>query len=303
VKKKIYQVDAFTDTIFGGNPAGVVLDGSNLSDLHMKKIANEMALSETAFVFRSNDPEYDYQIRFFTPTEEVALCGHATIATFFLMAKLGMIDSQKEKIVVRQKTLAGILPVEIIFKNNKISRVMMTQAKPKHIHTFTQLDEIASIMGIGKSDIGLKDFHVLPMIYSTGLPDIMLPVKDIETLKKIKPDFSKLALFTREKKVTGVHAFAIESVDNNVVVCRNFAPACGINEEAATGTSNGALGAYLIENGIIKCEKSVDILFKQGYFMNRPSQIYVNVIKNNNELEIKVGGKAVLSIEGKIYLT
>lgn len=302
MKKKIYQVDAFTDRAFGGNPAGVLIDSSGLDKNHMLKIAREMALSETAFIKRSQTPEYDYEVKFFTPTEEIDLCGHATIATFYLLAKKGYIDNKTDIVMVKQKTLAGILPVEIYFNNKEISKIMMTQARPKQIFKIEDFENIANIMGLSEKDIGLKEEEIMPMAYSTGIPDIMLPVKSIEILEKMKPDFHRLANYSKDKEVTGVHAFTLKDKEKNIISCRNFAPACGINEEAATGTSNGAMAAYLIENGIIKCDKNINIVSEQGYFMDRPSEIFIDAYRNDEGLLIKVGGKAKIVLDGYIYV-
>lgn len=302
MKKKFYQLDAFTDKSFGGNPAAVVLNAEDLDKDQMIKIAREMALSETAFVIESNVKDYDYEVRFFTPTEEVDLCGHATIATFSILAQKGIIKARANKVTVKQKTLAGILPVELYFNEGNISRVMMVQSKPKYCFIVEDIKEIANIMGISSNDIGLDGFDLLPMAYSTGLPDIMLPVRNVDILKSINPDFSKLGKYSKSYDVVGVHAFTIKDYENPLISCRNFAPAYGINEESATGTSNGALSAYLIKNGIISMDREARVICEQGYFMNRPSQIHVKVTRNQDTLIIKVGGKAVLVMEGEIYL-
>lgn len=302
MEKIFYQVDAFTDILFGGNPAGVVLDSEDLDERQMLKIAKEVSLSETAFVRKSKEKEYDYEIRFFTPTEEVDLCGHATIATFFILAKKGIIKATSKKVLVKQKTLAGILPVEIFFEDNQVKKVLMTQKKPEYIFMVNDISEIANIMGIDSDEIGLVGFEALPMAYSTGVPDIMLPVKSIDILKKIAPNFKKLTEYSIKNNKVGIHAFTIKDYSRGIISCRNFAPALGIDEESATGTSNGALAAYLIENNIMKCDKKLNLVCEQGHFMDRPSHIYVEVTKDNKDLIIKVGGKAALTIDGKIYL-
>lgn len=302
MERTVYQIDSFTDTIFGGNPAGIVLDIENLNRNKMLNIANEMALSETAFVKKVNHEEYDYEVRFFTPTNEVELCGHATIAVFYILAKEGLIKPENEKIVVKQKTLAGILPVEIYFKGSRVEKIMMTQKRPEFVFEVEDVNEIANIVGLNSCEVGLKDMDIKPMAYSTGMVDIILPVKNIDILKNIRPDFERLKDYSITKNIVGIHAFTFKDYDRGVISCRNFAPAFGINEEAATGTSNGALSAYLINNDIINIEKKVNLICEQGYFMQRPSQIYVEVIKDNKGLNVKVGGKAVLAMKGKIYM-
>ena len=92
---KVKRVNAFTETLRGGNPAGVVTDSPELTEYQMKYITKTLSVSETAFVFPSNVA--DYKIRFFSPTLEVDLCGHATIATFFIMAQEGIFTEAEEK--------------------------------------------------------------------------------------------------------------------------------------------------------------------------------------------------------------
>ena len=303
MKKKIFQIDAFTDRYFGGNPAGVVTGAVGLSEEDMRKIAKEMNLSETAFVFESREEGYDYEVRFFTPTQEVDLCGHATIATFYALWENNKALFDSEKVIYRQKTKAGILPVELNFLDKKLESVMMTQTTPSFYDRAINLQELAIIMGLNIEDIGIEGRDVAPMIVSTGLPDIMLPVKNLSSLKKIKPNLTKLATLSNELGVTGVHAFTMETEeDTSDLSCRNFAPAAGIDEEAATGTSNGALGAYLIKNDILSFTSPRTIVCEQGYYMDRPSKIIVKVEGTSDNMLIKVGGKAVVVLEGTIRL-
>lgn len=303
MKKKIFQVDAFTNVAFGGNPAGVVPDASGLDEIMMQKIANEMQVSETAFVFPCEEEGVDFHVRFFTPTQEVDLCGHATIATFFILAKTGQIKGDNEIKIVKQKTRAGILPVEIEFKDGKINRVMMTQAKPKTIFEVEDIEELAKIMGLKTEDIGIDHYSIKPQAVSTGLPDIMMPVRNLELLTSISPDYEALAEYSRRLDVIGVHAFTLESEEeNSTLACRNFAPAAGIDEEAATGTSNGALGAYLIKNDILQLNEVIILICEQGRSMNRDSKIVVKLEGDKADFVVKVGGEAIVILEGNILI-
>jgi trans-2,3-dihydro-3-hydroxyanthranilate isomerase len=302
MEKCILQVDAFTDIIFGGNPAGVVPDATGLDEAQMQKIAREMNVSETAFVIPLKDDEADFHVRFFTPTQEVDLCGHATIATFYILGKKGYIKRDAhERMIVKQKTKAGILPVEMNFIGNKIESIMMTQAKPKFIFEVTDIHALAEIMGIHVEDIGLEGYDLLPQAYSTGLPDIMLPVKNLDVLKSINPHYDQLARYSNQFEVIGVHAFTLETEEKkSTLACRNFAPAAGISEEAATGTSNGALGAYLVNNDIIDLDEEITLICEQGYYMGRPSKIMVKLEGSKEDFIVKVGGKAVIAFEGSM---
>lgn len=299
MKKVIYQVDAFSDVPFGGNPAGVVLDAIGLNHIQMLKIAREINLSETAFIFPLQDDVADYEVRFFTPTQEVDLCGHATIASFFALASKGMITGRDNVKIVKQKTKVGILPVELYFKNGKIHSVMMTQAKPIFLFNVENIGELTDIMGINAGDIGLDKYCLIPQAVSTGLSDIMLPVKSLGALKAINPDYDRLIQYSNKLNIIGVHAFTLETEEeSSTLACRNFAPAAGIDEEAATGTSNGALGAYLVKNGVLKFEDNITISCEQGYYMNRPSKIIVKLEGSKEDLIVKVGGKAIIVRSG-----
>lgn len=298
MKKVIYQVDAFSDVPFGGNPAGVVPNAVGLNDKQMLNIALEMNLSETAFISPLQNHEADYEVRFFTPTQEVDLCGHATIASFFALASKGIITGEDNVKVIKQKTKAGVLPVELYFKDSKIDSVMMTQAKPKFVFDVEDISELAGIMGINVADIGIEGYALIPQAVSTGLTDIMLPVKNLSALKSINPNYARLTKYSNKLNIIGVHAFTLETEEEtSTLACRNFGPAAGIDEEAATGTSNGALGAYLVKNNVLKFEDNITIICEQGYYMNRPSKIIVRLEGNKDDLTVKVGGKAVIVME------
>lgn len=287
----IFQVDAFTDKSFKGNPAGVVPDSRLLTEEEMQKVAKEMNLSETAFVSPINDELYE--VRFFTPISEVDLCGHATIASFYLLAKKGYIKSIQSGIkTVYQDTKAGRLAVYLNYVNGKIDRVYMEQVTPNNLVKFKDIDKLIKAVGIEKEDIGIGEEIVDPEIISTGLPDIILPIRKKEVLDNLKIDMDLLTKLSQDNDVVGLHAFHLPEKDSDVVYTRNFAPLLGINEESATGTSNGALIYFLKKNGFMK---NNDILAYQGESMDRLSEIYCNIDDNSR---VYVGGRAKIMIDG-----
>lgn len=188
----IYQVDAFSPNPFGGNPAGVVPDATGISDEDMQNIAKEMSLSETAFVIPIDDS--NYKVRFFTPVEEVDLCGHATIATFYTLAFMGYLAPLENGIkTVYQETKAGRLQVDIHFEDNNVKKVMMQQATPKDLGDVEDIESLLKCFGLNKEDVGIENEYVSPKIISTGLPDVMLPINSKEKLDNLKIDMNKLA--------------------------------------------------------------------------------------------------------------
>lgn len=280
MKVDVYTLNPFAKTKEGGNAAGVVTNADSLSEKEMRKIAAILGFSETAFILKSNVA--DFKVRFFTPNEEVDLCGHATIGTYYTMASLGLLKPGMYK----QETKAGILGIEIKDDNY----IVMNQQVPVFSEIIDK-DELADSLNIKASHM-MEDLSV--QVVSTGLRDIMVPVKSIKILNAIKPDMEKVKNISRKYNAVGYHVFALESLHGAYANCRNFAPLYDIPEEAATGTSNGALGCYLYHYGKINDEQASNIVIEQGYFMKKPSEILVSLtVKENEILEVKVGGNAM----------
>ena len=278
---KYYIVDAFSSVPFGGNQAGVVLLEKGVdfpAEELMIKIAGELRYSETAFIQQNGDREFT--TRYFTPCAEVDLCGHATIAAFTVLLKEKIIG---EGSTYMNRTLAGNLE---IYAGKEI---MMQMATPQTIKKPIDIDKLYKIMG-GKSHSVLS-----PKIISTGLPDIIMPVNSIEELNSLTPQMDKLANFSKEMEVVGVHAFAVAN-DGYTAHVRNFAPLYGIDEESATGTANGALTHYLHSEGFVN--KGDTCVFIQGEAMGKQSLITTTL---NTTGEIHVGGTGHITAKGELY--
>lgn len=276
---KYFIVDAFTTQTFGGNPAGVVLlDDVFPSEKFMQQVTAEFRYSETAFVLRNSETEFT--VRYFTPAAEVDLCGHATIATFGTLYKLGIIADGTMCI---NHTLAGDLQVRVGEK------VMMQMAEPQVIDTAVEVELLHRIMGV-------KSLHsILPVqVVSTGLPDIIMPVEGIDELNALSPDMDALAKLSDQLNVTGVHAFAL-SEDGYTAHVRNFGPLYGVPEESATGTANAALTHYLHHNGLIQA--LAECRFMQGEAMQRPSVVATTLLEDGT---IWVGGDSAIVAIGEI---
>ena len=276
---KYFIVDAFTTQPFGGNPAGVVLlDDVFPSEKFMQQVAAEFRYSETAFVLRNSETEFT--VRYFTPAAEVDLCGHATIATFGTLYKLGVIADGTMCI---NHTLAGDLQVRVGEK------VMMQMAEPQVIDTAVDVELLHRIMGV-------KSLHsILPVqVVSTGLPDIIMPVEGIDELNALSPDMDALAQLSDQLNVTGVHAFAL-SEDGYTAHVRNFGPLYGVPEESATGTANAALTHYLHHNGLMQAP--AECRFMQGEAMQRPSVVATTLLKDGT---IWVGGDSAIVAIGEL---
>jgi len=292
-----------------------VPDARGLDEDLMQKIAREMNVSETAFVLPGGDrPEVE--VRFFTPTTEVDLCGHATIATFFALALRDRLPSAPHRtpggqLVCRQRTRAGELPVQVLLDEaGRPAQVMMAQLPPatRGEPGREALAELAAALGV-EVDLLRGQEGTTPEIVSTGLWDLIVPLPDRKTLWSLEPDLARLARLCRQLQVVSVHCFTFDALDTGdggeiAVHCRDFAPAVGINEEAATGTASGALGGYLALRGLIPFYDGVARLrCEQGHILGRPSLIHVRLEASPpGPPRVWVGGTARLVLEGKIIL-
>ena len=233
---RIFICDAFSSEIFKGNQAGVVIldEKENYPDENfMKNIAAELKHSETAFV-RKIDTKV-FKIKYFTPTDEVELCGHATISVFSTLRSLKIIEPGK----YTAETLAGNL--EIIVDKDFI---WMDMSLPKVEYIFN-LDEIKELYSAFNLDTSHAPKSLVPKIVNTGLSDIIIPIENKEILDNFVMNKEKVIELSKKYNVVGAHLFSLDKEKNFTAFCRNIAPLVGIDEECATGTSNGALTHYL----------------------------------------------------------
>lgn len=271
----VYVAVAFSKDAKGGNKAGVVLGRSELTSVQKAAIAKEMGYSETAFVLDSD--KADFKLQYFTPTEEVPLCGHATIAAFSTLKLLNMLDKPDCTI----ETEAGILNIHI--KDDGL--ILMEQNRPAY------LEVLDSDIFTGCIERNFIDHRFPIQIVSTGLNDVMLPVDSVEHLEQLSPDFEMIANMSKEKEVVGVHAFTMIKESDVTAICRNFAPLYGIDEESATGTANCALACYLFKY----YKQQSQYVFEQGHNMGDISRIVVNLSYHENVIDsVFVGGYGYL---------
>ena len=237
----------------------------------MMAIAKGLGYSETAFLMESNLA--DFKIRYFTPTEEVPLCGHATIATFSILNSLGELGKDAYTI----ETKAGILNIRI----EKAGMIFMEQNRP------TYFEALKPDIFAGCLEDRFIDTTLPIQIVSTGLKDIMLPVDSKDHLDMLNPNFSNMASLCHDQDVVGIHAFALTSSAETTAVCRNFAPRYGIDEESATGTSSCALACYLFKH----YKQQSQYIFEQGFNLGSVSRLVVNITHQSTNINtVYVGG-------------
>jgi trans-2,3-dihydro-3-hydroxyanthranilate isomerase len=293
MERRFYTLDVFTTTRFEGNPLAVITDGDGLSNDAMLAVAREMNLSETVFVQKPTEDQALARLRIFTTREELKLAGHPVIGTWFLLAELGVVPAQEGGVHVLQQTGAGVLPVEIRFKDGRPQRVTMTQKDAAFRPAKLNKKALASALGLSPKDF---DSKFEPEYVSTGIFNLMVPLRSRAALGRIVMNMVELRKLLGKN---GTMAYCFACGENGKAFSRGMLP-WELYEDAATGSAAGALGAYLVKHGRLAPAHTLNIL--QGEEMGRPSHIEVEVTQSGKKLVPRVSGAAVKVFEGTIQI-
>ncbi|WP_254862287.1 PhzF family phenazine biosynthesis protein [Halovivax gelatinilyticus] len=301
-------VDAFAEEPLSGNPAGVVFDADALTTEQCQSIANELGASETAFLSRSDDA--DYRIRYFTPTQEVDLCGHATIGSVVAGGETGRLTDGTATI----ETNVGVLDVEL----DADGTAWMEQDAPTVREVSLEYDRVAAALGVDVAALEGVARDLPLAVASTGLPFLVVPITYLQDVGGADPDMAAIETLTDELDVTGVYLFTFDALSSESTVHgRMFAPGAGVPEDPVTGTASGAAGAYLRRFGAfsggstdtvtagtggdtsvavsIDDAEPTELRFEQGHYVDRPGFVRVRV-----DGGVRVGGRGVVSMTGEL---
>ena len=244
---RVYQIDAFTTQRYQGNPAGVVANAAGLDDACMQLIARELNNSETAFILPPRDASHDVHVRFFTPTVEVPVCGHATIAAHYVLALEGGAAGWRW-----QLTGAGVQRIGTTQEDGDF-RIAIEQGAPAFDALLAPalVAELADALGIGTDAL---DPRCPPQFVSTGHGKLLVGLRERATLQALSPDAAHLVELGPRVGSKGYFAFTLDTPadDEALTWGRMFAPGIGIAEDPVTGNANGPLGAYLVRHGLLE---------------------------------------------------
>jgi len=300
---KFYQVDVFTRQPFGGNPVAVFPEAQGLTDYQLQQIAREMNLSETVFVLAPTNQAAVVRLRMFTPTQEIPFAGHPVLGTFYVLAQLGLIAVTDGVTRLMQECNIGLFPVEIHAREGEVTRVMMTQPKPLFLGSVEETEDLFDIAeSLGLSINQIVGTKKPVMMVSTGLPVVIVPVRTLTAVRSIVPDAAAIVGVCERLGTNGIMVFTTMTVEDHATVhTRMFAPAIGIFEDPATGSASGAMGAYLVHNGLVEVGPMTELIVEQGYEIERPSRILVQIESDDDAIqEVKVGGQCVMVVEGTL---
>jgi len=286
--RRALLVDAFTTDPLSGNPAGLVPDADGLADEAMAAIARELHASETAFLLDADGSEAARRLRYFTPTGEIDLCGHATVAAGSWLADAGDLEDGTYTF----ETNAGSIEIDL-----EGGLVRMTPGEEVSSVSKIDLgyDRVASAIGADPATLADVGADLPLATASMGPTYLLVPVNFLEALSGLEPDSRAIAELTEELGVTGVYAFTFDALEaDSTLHGRMFAPAVGVDEDPVTGTASGAVGAYLREVEAFDGELPAEMVFEQGHFLDRPGRVRVQARTD----PVSIGGRAVTAFEG-----
>lgn len=274
----VLRYTAFTTDPAGGNPAGIVLRADSLSDEEMLAVAAEVGYSETAFVLREGRTPPHLGLRFFSALDEVAFCGHATIATAVALAERGeggtvLFETPAGEVEVTTAEVDGVLRASLT------SVPTRTRDVPEGA-----LGEALEALRLSTAD--LAD-DLPPLLSYAGNEHLVLALASRQRLAELDYDFSGLKDLMTAEGWTTVQLVWRE--DERTFHSRNPFPVGGVVEDAATGSAAAALGGYLLSRGLVPAPRTFRVV--QGVDMGRPSELLVDV--RPDDPRVTVSGAAV----------
>lgn len=289
-------IDAFTGSRFKGNPCAVVFDADLLDQETKLAIAREMNLVETSFVLSPRSS--DVRAQYYTLEEEILLAGHPTIATFQALIETGRLELPRSRSIYTLEIGAGIVDVSLEpTSGGEPPDIIMNQMRPifgrQVEHTV-----VCPTLALELSDI-LLDCPI--QVVSTGTPQLMVPVSNLDALAKARADVQMLKKIKREYDISSVHLFCLPGTSSGALtIARNFDAPPEILEDPFTGSATGGMAAYLWHHGVIS---QTSFIAEQGHFVGRPGRATVEIVTSPDGIDtVKVGGKGVLVSHGTIYV-
>jgi trans-2,3-dihydro-3-hydroxyanthranilate isomerase len=290
-EKQFYIVDVFAEKRYVGNQLAVFRNAGELPVSQMQHLASEMHFSETTFILSEEERDGGYDVRIFTPMQEVPFAGHPTLGTAFIIQR-EITGGKSREIILNLKV--GKIPVTFEGDSAGNEIVWMKQKIPSF---GTRLDPgmLAEALNLSVNDI---DTRFPAEEVSTGLPFIILPLTSIKAV--IKAQVSRDRFFaiieSIDSKAILIFCRETENPENNLHA-RVFAHGYGVIEDPATGSANGCLAACLTKNRYFGSD-TIDIRVEQGYEIGRPSLLYLRTTMDDARINVFVGGKVQYIAKG-----
>ncbi len=294
----VLKLDVFTDDLYSGNPAWVVMDADALDDVLLQRCALELGGPETVFVLKSK--KADVRLRYFSGDAEEPISGHCTIGAIWAMAEQNAFGATMGG-RHRAETPLGVLPFSVEQRPDGAKIVWMAQKRPLYSRV-DEVTEIASALGVGAESIFHKEFPISKV--STGLPTLLVPMRSMDALERVSPRQDECMQLFKELEVGAAVAYTWGGFDETATLhSRCYIPSPAFHEDPASGVPAGALAAYLVENDFIPRDTAERVVIEQGHFIGRPSRLFVRVEKKGSSVrKVEVGGSVRQSVRGRISL-
>jgi trans-2,3-dihydro-3-hydroxyanthranilate isomerase len=289
----IIQADIFTTRRFSGNPAAAVLDADGLDEASMQRIAAEMLVPGTAFVSAPPRAGVDWRLRMFTPKREVAYSGHTALCGVHALLETGRLPGAH----VVFDTPSGLLRVEVD-RAQEGTLMWLEPPLPACRPLDHDLVEILATLGLPRAGLG---GWARPAVTPEG--DLLLPVSDLATLRRLAPDMSRLAALRTAQHARGVCCVSRETVEpGSGSHCRFFAPHYGLPEDIVTGSVHSAVGLWLFDAGVIPAAEGRAIIrAEQGDGLGRPGRLQIELtVAGGRVRRVRVGGHAVTVLSASL---
>ena len=289
-----YIVDVFAESKYAGNQLAVFCGAgvAELSEAQMLMIAREINYSETTFV-RSTEPQNGgYDVRIFTPKQELPFAGHPTLGTAFVLQQ-EIINKPVEQVILN--LAVGQIPVTFNYQNQVADVLWMRQKSPR-FGQFLSAETLANILNLEVNEIDDR-FRIQEV--STGVPFIIVPLKTLASLKKAQVKLDEYFELIETTEAKDILIFCPETYsDINDLNVRVFANSLGIPEDPATGSANGCLAGYLVNYAYFG-QDLINVKVEQGYEIDRPSLLLLKSQRKDGQIEVLVGGKVVMVAKGE----
>ena len=300
MERRFYTLDVFTDAALSGNPLAVVLDSDGLDESAMQTIATEFNLSETVFVFPPDNAENRARIKIYTPVHELPFAGHPTVGTAFLLSHLDGLSDGAELVL---EEVVGPVTCVITDEGGKRKIRFELPKTSERIDWSVGADKLAKAIGLKPDDVGFDDHEV--SIWDGGVPYMLVPLASMSAVQNI--EINSVLLKEIEPVINGIHAniYAYcrggESADA-AYHARMFAPFQGIPEDPATGSAVASFSGQIAQYDM-KGTDTGKFLIEQGYEMGRPSQIVLDLTKENGNTTVAgISGGAVIVSKGELLI-
>jgi trans-2,3-dihydro-3-hydroxyanthranilate isomerase len=288
---EFFIVDVFAEEKYAGNQLGVFRNAEGISDEEMQRIAKEMNYSETTFILTDDERDGGFDVRIFTPEEELPFAGHPTLGTAFVIQQ-EILKNPVEKVILNLKV--GKIPVSFSYEED-IPCVLWMKQKPPVFGSVIEIEPMAQSLNLDK---GAFDERFPIQEVSTGIPFLIVPLKSLDYLKRAKVDYAKFMNAVENIEAKAPLVFCPEArEEQNDLSVRVFVDYYGIPEDPATGSANGCLAGYLTKHRYFGGNR-IDIRVEQGHQIGRPSLLYLKAEEMEEDIDVFVGGRAIMVAKG-----